>query len=92
MSTPAERPEQYAEYDETTFREMDVEHLGNSATEEDLVRFTEACERRQARTGESDAEVTDAIWNGGLFDEAIAEEWYRNGKLHREGASPSGVA
>lgn len=71
LASPRERK---CEMTETTYRTICTEHLGSDATEDDLDAFVAACEHRQARTGEDDATVTEAIWNDGAFLEAIAAE------------------
>jgi hypothetical protein len=50
---------------ESTYREMTIEHLGSGATEADLAAFVAACANYQAATGASDAEATDHIWHEG---------------------------
>jgi hypothetical protein len=54
---------------ETTYTNMTVEHLGQGATEADLVEFTAACDRINAAF-RTEAEATDYVWNNGsiLFD------------------------
>mgnify|MGYP005832295185 CR=1 FL=1 len=53
------------EWERMTYREMTEEHLGDSATSEDLADFTEDCEAYKELTGSTDKEATDFIWNNG---------------------------
>lgn len=52
---------------QTDYQHMTIEHLGQDATEEDLLAFREACERVMASrefAGDADA-ATDYVWNNG---------------------------
>lgn len=55
------------------FSEMTIEHLGNEATEADLIQFLAICRDVQARHPEmTEEEITDAVYgtNGG--------DWIKN--------------
>jgi len=57
----------------TTFREMETEHLGQDATENDLAEFVELCEQVQLLNPEwDDDETTEAVFGDG--------DYYRNAK------------
>lgn len=54
---------------ETTFREMTIEQLGDTATNDDLNDFREACERVMASTeyDRDEQGATDYVWNSGAI-------------------------
>lgn len=58
----------------TTYKTMDETHLGDNATAVDLAAFRGACEMRQERTGETDEEVTAAMWGTGNWGESVLRE------------------
>lgn len=49
---------------ESTFRNITIEHLGSDATEGDLADFVAACERVEAALG-SEEDATEFVWNNG---------------------------
>jgi hypothetical protein len=52
---------------EDTYRDMTEEHLGDSATADDLAAFVAACATYQEQTDCTDAEATDYVWDGGSW-------------------------
>ena len=50
-----------------------LEHLGQDATERDLEQFIAAAWALVERDGVTEEEATEAVWNNGRFDLAIAE-------------------
>jgi len=53
--------------EDATYRDMTEEHLGDTATADDLGAFVEACEAYQEQTDCTDAEATDYVWDGGSW-------------------------
>jgi hypothetical protein len=62
----------------TTYKTMDREHMGPETTPEYLRDFKAACAARQRRTGESDDEVTEHVWDDGNCGDRIAAELERD--------------
>jgi hypothetical protein len=53
--------------EDATYRDMTEEHLGDSATADDLAAFVTACATYQEQTDCTDAEATDYVWDGGSW-------------------------
>ena len=53
--------------EDATYRDMTEEYLGSEATADDLAAFVTACATYQERTGCTDAEATDYVWDGGSW-------------------------
>ena len=53
--------------EDATYRDMTEEYLGSEATADDLAAFVTACATYQERTGCTDAEATDYVWDGGRW-------------------------
>jgi hypothetical protein len=51
----------------TTLAELTVEHLGDSATEADLIAFEAAVRNYAEAEGATEEEAIDAIWGAGDF-------------------------
>jgi hypothetical protein len=58
---------------ESTFRDMTPEHLGATATDDDLDFFRRACREAMVRQGLSEAAATDYVWNDGDWYARAAE-------------------
>jgi hypothetical protein len=50
-----------------TYLDMTEEHLGDTATADDLAAFVAACATYQEQTDCTDAEATDYVWDGGSW-------------------------
>lgn len=56
-----------------TFSELEMDHIGQDATETDLAEFVSLCEQLQEiRPESSEAEVIEELWGNG--------DYYRNAK------------
>lgn len=62
-----------------TYREMTTEHLGDTATEDDLAVFAAACEAFQEQNDCTDLEATEYVWGNGDWCSSIENipvYWY----------------